>query len=65
MYFILIITVTLMSMAKYKKSNTNYNDPPLNSINKDKIILSYYSFYIRVKNHSVIDFFSLFTKTLL
>lgn len=43
MYFILIITVTLMSMAKYKKSNTNYNDPPLNSINKDKIILSYYS----------------------
>ena len=38
MYFILIITVTLMSMQNIKKSNTNYNDSPLNSINKDKII---------------------------
>ena len=43
MHFILIITVTLMSIQNIKKSNTYYNDPPLNSINKDKIILSYYS----------------------
>lgn len=32
-----------MPIQNIKKSNTYYNDPPLNSINKDKIILSYYS----------------------